>query len=280
MVLYNTPQEEIVSVAKLVKAIEQHMDVSLCLWDNSPSDKLKRYAQKIGTRYKIKVFYNRSGENMGYGSGHNKNFQLRGQSFSFFLVMNSDITSSALEVVKMIKYMGENNCVGLLTPKILYPSGKTQYSCRLLPTPSWLFLRRFFDGSCFTKKLNHIFELDFYGYEKSFSPPSVSGCFMLFRSSVYRSLGGFDERFLLYMEDIDLSRRAYSFSKSLYFPDATIVHFHKKSSYTSIRALIMHISSAIKYFNKWGWLFDEERDRINRHTILELRKAQKGCKTP
>ena len=50
----------------------------------------------------------------------------------------------------------------------------------------------------------------------------------------------------------------------MYYPARTIVHRHEKGSYKSARLLFCGIKSAVKYFNKWGWVVDRERDAINR----------------
>jgi len=63
--------------------------------------------------------------------------------------------------------------------------------------------------------------------------------------------GYFDERFFLYFEDVDLCRRMGAISKIVYYPNVRIVHVHKKESSSSLRALLIHIVSALRYFIKW-----------------------------
>jgi len=64
-------------------------------------------------------------------------------------------------------------------------------------------------------------------------PPIVSGCFMLFRTDVLKSLGGFDPNFFLYFEDFDLSLRASRLTRLAYVPTVRIIHF---GGYASERA--------------------------------------------
>jgi GT2 family glycosyltransferase len=101
--------------------------------------------------------------------------------------------------------------------------------------------------------------------------PYLSGCFMLFRTAALKRVGLFDERFFMYPEDIDISRRMHAQFRTLYFPASTIVHDHARESYKSIKMLWIHISNLIKYFNKWGWVFDAERDNINAEILKTLR---------
>ncbi|MBN1114800.1 MAG: glycosyltransferase family 2 protein, partial [Oligoflexia bacterium] len=72
------------------------------------------------------------------------------------------------------------------------------------------------------------------------------------------------------LEDVDLSRRIHSRYKTLYYPDVKIIHEHRKGSYTSRGLMGCHVLSAIRYFNKWGWVFDAERKKINRRAFFRV----------
>jgi len=91
---------------------------------------------------------------------------------------------------------------------------------------------------------------------------------MLLRTSILEQTGLFDERFFMYYEDTDLTRRVHQFHRTVFYPKVTITHDFAKASHKNRRLLIAHIHSAIQYFNKWGWFFDAERTQINR----EIRK--------
>jgi GT2 family glycosyltransferase len=97
--------------------------------------------------------------------------------------------------------------------------------------------------------------------------PFLSGCFMFFRTEALREVGLFDERFFLYTEDTDLTRRVNSRFRTVYFPDVSIYHHHARGSYNDFWLMMRNAQSAIRYFNKWGWLNDPERERINRLTL-------------
>jgi len=100
-------------------------------------------------------------------------------------------------------------------------------------------------------------------YQTKFVAPSLSGCFMFLRTEALQKIGLFDERYFMYLEDIDLSRRIFQQYKNVYFPTQIIYHDHAKGSYKSLKLLFIHIQSALRYFNKWGWFFDKERKKIN-----------------
>lgn len=96
--------------------------------------------------------------------------------------------------------------------------------------------------------------------------PSLSGCFMFLRSTALKEAGLFDERFFMYMEDVDLCRRIGAVSQTVFFPGCSVIHGYSKGSYKSARLFRLHLGSAIRYFNKWGWVFDRDRRERNRRT--------------
>jgi len=100
--------------------------------------------------------------------------------------------------------------------------------------------------------------------------PYLSGCFMFMRVEVLKKIGLFDERFFMYLEDTDLSRRIHRVSKTIYYPEVSIYHEYGKGSYKNPRLSLYHIKSAFKYFNKYGWFFDKERVRVNTITLKKL----------
>ena len=93
---------------------------------------------------------------------------------------------------------------------------------------------------------------------------------MFFRTAVLQKVGLFDERFFMYPEDIDITRRIHKYFRTLYYPQVAVYHDHAKESYVTRRMLWIHIKNLIKYFNKWGWFFDKERQEINRKTLENL----------
>jgi GT2 family glycosyltransferase len=84
--------------------------------------------------------------------------------------------------------------------------------------------------------------------------PILSGCFMLVRRANLERVGGFDERFFLYLEDYDLCNRLRQTGRLVYLPTVAIHHHHGRHSYRRIKPLLLHLRSAQQYFGKWGWL--------------------------
>ena len=81
----------------------------------------------------------------------------------------------------------------------------------------------------------------------------------------------FDDRYFMYCEDFDLIRRIHRVSKTIYYPNVTIVHNHTQGSYKNRKLLKEHIKSAIRYFNKFGCFFDKERSVMNKKILKEIK---------
>ena len=97
---------------------------------------------------------------------------------------------------------------------------------------------------------------------------------MMVRTSIFPKIGLFDERYFMYMEDVDLCRRIGEVSKTMYFPDVHVFHEYQKGSYHNWLLTKYHISSAWKYFGKWGWFFDKTRDKLNDNSPESKNKWQ------
>jgi len=247
-----------------------HSDKQVRRWvvvDNGNSEEIRHAVHDLGG------VYVRPEQNAGFGGGHNLALKQLGEvDAPYHLILNPDITFDANALADLAAEMDSHPDVGLMMPRVLYPDGSHQYLCKLLPAPIDLVLRRFLPGALkrLAQKRIASFELRDLDYDAPAYVPSLSGCFMFARRSVLEAAGGFDERFFLYMEDVDLCRRMLAMSKLLYWPAVTVEHIHQMGSYRSRRLLLLHVRSAIKYFNKWGWLWDGERRRVNREMLAAV----------
>ena len=262
IVLFNNNIEDLF---KAIDSILRYSSVDkVFLIDNSPTDKLSSL-MKINEDKVEYVFLNR---NVGFGSAHNIAFDKSiKQGYDYHVIVNPDIYFNEDVITKLVVRMSKDETIGLIMPKIIYENGDIQHVCKMIPTPFNLILRRFFP---FIKsKSDFNYEFKFFDYDKEADVPVLSGCFLMFRNSVLSEIKGFDERFFMYLEDVDISRRINLISRTLFYPKAEVVHKYEKGSYKNKKLLIYHMKSAVKYFNKWGWLFDKRRKEINNSIIKE-----------
>lgn len=257
IVTYKTDRGELETVLRCTIASSvEHIYVV----DNSPSDNL-RWVVELSP--KIEYIYGQG--NVGYGSAHNIAIRKSiANGAKYHVVVNPDIEFSQGVIEGLADYMGQNFDIGQVMPRIIYPDGQLQYLCKLLPTPMDLIGRRFIPIKSYVERRNCRFEMRNFGYDKTLDVPFLSGCFMFLRVEALVKTDGFDDDFFMYCEDIDLCRRIVAVGyRTVYNPDFTVIHAHKKESFKSRAMLKAHIQSAVHYFNKWGWIFDKQRAEIN-----------------
>ena len=263
IVIYNSQKEDIQTVVTC--AASSIIDI-LYVIDNALTACLKNFVLELSK----KVIYIQGHGNVGYGAGHNIAIrEAINQNAIYHLVLNPDINFTEVTIENLKNYMDANPRVGQIMPKIVYPNGELQYLCKLIPTPLDLMFKRFFSFK-FNEKRAYKFQLKFTGYEKTMNIPYLSGCFMFFRVSALKEIGLFDERFFMYPEDIDITRRMHEKYLTIFFPDVEIVHAHAAESRKRLKMLLIHIVNMIRYFNKWGWIFDRKRKVINKKVLKEL----------
>jgi len=257
IVLYNHLVSEI---TPLIQNLQNSGVVkSIYLIDNSPCSTPE--FETLNVNY---IFNNK---NLGYGAAHNiaikKSLE---QNIPYHLVINPDITFEPSILEKIGNYMNQHMDIGHIMPKVYYPNGEIQYLCKLVPTPFDLIFRRFLPKR-WTKSRIDRFELRNSGYNKIMDVPYLSGCFMFLRTDALKNVGLFDERFFMYPEDIDITRRIHKKFRTVFYPEVSIVHHHAQSSYINFKMLMIHMWNMTKYFSKWGWIFDKERKKINKKTL-------------
>lgn len=262
IVLYKTSLD---MLKQVISSYSPDKNRLLYLIDNSP-DKNEEY-QKLCNEYISYIF---TGSNNGYGFGHNIAIKKAIEIDSkYHVVLNPDLRFDSSVIDKLFFYAESDESIGHLMPKITNPEGEIQYLCKLIPTPINLIFKRFLPQKI-TKKSNERFQLKFADYNKIMDVPYLSGCFMFFRVEALKKVGLFDERFFMYPEDIDITRRIHSYYRTVYYPLVSIVHDHAAESYHSKKMLKIHIQNMIKYFNKWGWIFDKERRQVNKRILKTL----------
>lgn len=189
----------------------------------------------------------------GYGENHNLNLKrARGR---YFVVMNSDMTVAPDVFVVLRDYMDSHPDVGIVAPKILNPDGTIQGLIKRYPTLWDLLLRRFLPVRLrphFRRRLDY-YEMHDVGYDHECEVPFLSGSFMFCRSDVLQRLGGFDPRYFLYFEDVDLCRRVQQTHRTVHYPATAVTHYWQRAAHKNWKFSWIFIQSAWRYFNRWGW---------------------------
>jgi len=172
----------------------------------------------------------------GFGANHNR--ALSTARGDYFCVVNPDIRFDVSPFSVLIACF-ENPHIGVVAPLVFGPSGEIEDSTRTFPTPKKILKKVFAK----TPERDYVPGLDLI------HPDWVGGMFMLFRRSVFEMLEGFDERYYLYYEDVDICARLKlsSFQAAL-CPSSPIVHHAQRSSHSNIKFLRWHVVSMMRFF--------------------------------
>ncbi|MFC4518878.1 glycosyltransferase family 2 protein [Cupriavidus pinatubonensis] len=257
IVLYNNPLEQ---VEACLGSLQADTRVHVMLIDNSLQR--NRYDELRSSSVEI---VNSLG-NIGFGRGHNLALpRLRELGSQVHLVVNPDIVVRPGCVNALVQVLASRPDVTVAGPRIVSPQGDLYRSCKLFPTPWNLFARRFAPSFLY-RRSDARYELEGFKYDHPLEAASMSGAFLAFRTDSFLALDGFDPRYFMYLEDVDICRRAARLGILAFEPTAEVVHEHGQGSYRSLRLLKEHLRSATLYFNRFGWLCDRERDAFNRAT--------------
>ena len=171
----------------------------------------------------------------GFGANHNAAFAAA--AGGYFCVLNPDIRMTMDPFPPLIEALADGR-IGVAAPRIVSPEGRTEDSARRFPTLGTIVRK------AFTRAPRHDYEIA----GAPFHPEWVAGMFMLFRSAVYREIGGFDERYFLYYEDVDLCLRLRRQGYDVVLdPRATALHDARRASHRDVTHLLWHGRSLIRY---------------------------------
>lgn len=174
---------------------------------------------------------------LGYGANHNQAFA--SWESDFFLVLNPDIRLGNFEISSLAFRMDASTLV--CAPLVCSSHGSIEDSARRFPTPLGILKRVLF------KK--HANEYTVATEQKDiFFVDWLAGMFMLFRSSQYRKVKGFDTRFFMYLEDADICRRGQQLElKVEYHTQDSVVHDARRRSLKDLNHFVWHLRSLMRY---------------------------------
>lgn len=175
----------------------------------------------------------------GFGANHNAAFRRSGSPF--FAVLNPDIRLDGNPFPELLASM-EDGRVALSAPAVINPAGGLEDSAREFPSVGDLIRKAFgrYEG-----------RLQYALGDPPRPAPWVAGMFMLLRAADYASLGGFDEDYFLYYEDVDLCARMWKAGRGVMLcPAAHVVHDARRASRRDLRHMRWHAASMARYFRK------------------------------
>jgi N-acetylglucosaminyl-diphospho-decaprenol L-rhamnosyltransferase len=197
--------------------------------------------------------------NLGLAHGNNRG--IRESRGRYLLVLNPDVSISPDGAGRMMRFLDEHPEIGTLGCQLVYPDGGLQYSCRTFPTPLTVAVRRSFLGRVGPTAgiLRHHLMMDVDHGEVRPVDWLLGACLMVRRAAL-EDIGGFDESYRLYCEDVDLCFRLWERGwEVVYYPEVRAEHAYARESarrWASRRAF-EHLRSMWIYLwrhHQWGAL--------------------------
>lgn len=182
----------------------------------------------------IKVLRNSSPK--GFGHNHNDAFKhARGRCFA---VVNPDIRAVPMRLSPLVAMLDDYG-IGCCAPLVCSPSGGIEDSFRMFPTVTQLLKRKIFG-----------FKSEYRIGSSPMRVDWVAGMFMLFRRETYRMIGGFDQRYFMYLEDADICRRIKLRGlETVVTPCVTVVHHAQRASARDFKHFKWHLHSVLRFIS-------------------------------
>jgi len=256
IVVYRLDEAEFARVLQTLFAATQRLSgaaVELTLVDNSERAVLGADLARLASVAGWPSTSVLSGHgNVGYGAGHN--LSIRTTKSASHLILNPDVELDPDSLRCALQTLAEPGVV-LVGAVGRDGDGRPGYLSKRMPGVWTFFLRGFAPAW-----LKQRFQARLARYEYHDLPPDrvsnvvlVSGAFMLCRSDALQAVGGFDERYFLHFEDLDLSLRMHAKGGVVSDPRVTLIHHGGHSARKGLHHILLFARSAFRFFNTHGW---------------------------
>lgn len=243
---------------ELLKNLTQELDLpfsyEIIVVDNASHDGIKEIVEEKFPQVK----FIQSERNGGFAAGNN--LGIKQASGKYVMIMNPDlaILSDALQI--MYQYMEERPKVALAGPRLINADKSIQYSCTEFP--DWklpLYRRTSLSNTAAGKKWLDLYLMKDLDHRQNSYVPALFGACLIARKTALDKVGLLDERYFMYMEDLDWSRRFWENGcKVAYIGQAEVIHLHRRQSAAEnlpktlfSKTARNHIISFIKYLLKF-----------------------------
>ncbi len=249
---YRSPKDTV----KCVRALRSQSiadEVEIVVVDNHSDDESIGFIRaQLGTMPTVRIIEERG--NVGYGRGNNA--ALRFVKGEYLLIVNPDNTLPPDATENMVKALQAHPDAGIVGPALIHPDGSVRPSARKFPRIADLIRKRLrpdrwqveYDKTMTSMQSQESVDVDW-----------LVGACLLMKTELFRELGGYDERYFLFFEDIDLCRRAHALGKKvLYLPHVRVLDRKTRLSGSTAFSLLtkrttrIHLRSALQYFWKWN----------------------------
>jgi len=261
-----------------LKRASRNLQVETIVVDNnSPDDSAGWIRERCPW---VKVIANK--ENVGFSKANNQGMAIA--QGRFFLILNPDTILQEDTIEILVRFLEENSEVAAVGPKIIFPSGVFDYTCRRgFPSPWVSFCKQSGLSKIFPKSPRiSRYNITYINPDVSIEVDALQGACMMVRREVYDTIGGFDEDYFMYGEDIDWCYRMKKAGWRVHYLSTTqIIHYKGESTKRSNISRNKYFYGAMHLFvrkhfrSRWEYLFHPALDLaiLFRHLIAGIRRV-------
>jgi len=226
IVNYNV-KEFLQNLLHSIDKASQNLSSEIIVVDNASDDgSVELLKSKFSS---VKLIENKT--NLGFGKANNQALKIA--KGKFLLLINPDTVIREDTVKKMIEFLEEQKDAGLAGCKILNPDGSLQLACRRSFPGPWTSFCKVTGLSNLlpNSKMFARYNLTYLNENQTYEVDAISGSFMMLKREVYEKLGGFDEQFFMYGEDLDLCYRIQKAGYKVFYVHTTqVIHYKGEST--------------------------------------------------
>ncbi len=214
------------ALLSLFKSLEG-LQAEIFVVDNASDDGSVEFLKKSFSQVHLIT----NSTNVGFAKANNQALKIA--QGKYFLLLNPDTLLQENTISTMIKFFEEHQEVGMAGCKILNSDGTLQLPCRRsFPTPWVAFTKIFGLSTLFPKSsLFAKYNITYKNPDECYEVDAISGSFMMLRKEVYEKIGGLDEEFFMYGEDLDWCYRVQKTGWKVYYvPFTSIIHYKGEST--------------------------------------------------
>lgn len=232
-------------------AIVPGLKLETVIIDNNSADKTVTVIENFLRVTDQNIVFIKNEDNLGFTKACNQAIHASTGDYIFILNPDTEIIGTAIS--SMMKYLDENEHVGVVAPQLLSFHSKIQYSCRTFPTYWDMFSEMLLLATIFPKsEFFSRWKMRYFDHNSLREVDQPMGAALLLKRKVLEAVGGLDERFIMFYNDVDFCKRISDAGfKIVFLPDAKVKHIEGISVYKDRSGMIkIWNKDCLRYFKK------------------------------